>query len=177
MTPVRSRFALALLGLVLALSACTTPASTTPSASSTPTPVPVSPSSTAEASPTAPAEPQTGEAAAAAFKKWTTQYNNNEWELHYQTLVPAQQKVISEKRYVACRDKDTSPEFKWLRVVSTKPNVKTKIPGTSVTLPATVVVVRFRVMGFSLPVTAHMFYEDGSWRWSMTKENITKCKG
>jgi hypothetical protein len=143
------------------------PASSAVSAGS---PTPATPSATP------PAEPQTGEAAAAAFKKWTTQYNNNEWELHYQSLVAAQKAVISEKAYVTCRDKGTAPQFKWLRLVSTKAGVKSKIAGTSVTLPATVVVARFRVSGFTLPVTAHMFYEEGFWHWSMTKENLAGCK-
>lgn len=176
MTLFTSNFAPALLALLIPLSACTTSASTTPSAASTAITVTESSAQeTPNSSPTEPAEPQTDAAAVAAFKKWTTQYNNNEWELQYQTLVSAQQKVISEKRYITCRDEDTSPEATWLRSVSAKANVKTKIPGTSVTLPATVVIARFRVSGISLPVTAHMFYEGGAWRWSMTKENISNC--
>jgi len=51
-----------------------------------------------------------------------------------------------------------------------------QVPGTSKKAPATLVTARLRVSGFTLPITAHMFYEDGMWRWSMTKENLKGCK-
>lgn len=163
-----SRFLIApgLLVLLLSLSACSAPA---------PSPTDTPPTPAVSAASSAPAEPQTDEAAVAAFKKWAAQYNDNDWESQYQTLVAAQREIISEKAYVACRDKDAAPQFEWLRLVSTKAGVETKIPGTSVKLPATVVVTRFRVSDLTLPITAHMFYEQGAWHWSMTKENIEGC--
>jgi len=101
--------------------------------------------------------------------------NAEEWDKHYATLVDAQRKVISEKRYTACRDKSVNPSFKWVKTVKTKANVQSKIPGTSRTQPATLVTARLKVQGFTLPITAHMFYEGGSWHWSMTKENLKGC--
>lgn len=172
---------LSLLSIVLALAACSpapTPTTTPPTASSS-----ASPGSTASPAPTAsatnpstPAQPQTGAAAAEAFKTWVKQYNAEQWHQHYRTLVSAQQKLISAKKYAACRDKSVNPTFKWVKTVKTKPNVKSSIPGTSKKAPATLVTARLRVSGFTLPITAHMFYEDGVWRWSMTKENLKGCK-
>jgi len=176
---------LPVLGCVLALQGCsaastpsTTPAvataaasvsaSGTPAPSATPTPT-VTPSSIAT-------QPQTGEAAAAAFRIWVRQYNAEQWDRHYATLVAAQRKVITEKRYAACRDASVNPTFTWVKTVKTKANVKSRIPGTSETQPSTVVTARLKVQGFTLPITAHMFYEDGAWRWSMTKENLKGCK-
>ena len=154
---------------VASVSASPSPAT---SAEETPTSTPT-PSA---ATPTATAQPETGKAAAAAFKTWVKQYNAEQWGRHYKTLVSAQQKLISAKKYAACRDKSVSPTFKWVKTVKTRPNVKTKIPGTSKKAPATVVTARLRVSGFTLPIDAHMFYEDGAWRWSMTKENLAGCK-
>lgn len=104
------------------------------------------------------------------------QYNAEQWDLHYATLVLAQRAIISEKRYTDCRNSKTSPTFKWIKTAKTKAGVSTKIPGTSKTQPATVVTARLRVQGWTLPVTAHMFYESGAWHWSMTKENVAGCK-
>ena len=104
------------------------------------------------------------------------QYNAEQWDQHYRTLVAAQQKLISAKKYAACRDKSVNPTFRWVKTVKTKDNVMSSIPGTSKKAPATLVTVRLRVSGFTLPITAHMFYEDGTWRWSMTKENLKGCK-
>lgn len=137
--------------------------------------MPATPSPTPTPTPSVTAQPQTGDAAAAAFKLWVAQYNAEEWDKHYATLVDAQRKVISEKRYTACRDKSVNPSFKWVKTVKTKANVQSKIPGTSRTQPATLVTARLKVQGFTLPITAHMFYEGGSWHWSMTKENLKGC--
>lgn len=71
-------------------------------------------------------------------------------------------KVITEKRYAACRDKSVNPTSKWVKTVKTKANVKSKIPGTSRTQPATLVTARLRVQGFTVPITAHMYYEEGT---------------
>lgn len=171
-----------LVGCALALPACS-PASTNPtttvvsasaSPASTATPS-ATPTPTATA-PSVPAEPQTGEAAAAAFKTWVKQYNSEQWNRHYATLVDAQRKIITEKRYTTCRDKSVNPVFKWVKTVKTKTDVKSTIPGTSKRQPATLVTARLRVQGFTVPITAHMFYEDGAWHWSMTKENLQGCK-
>jgi len=174
---------LPLLGLILASPACSAlppPTTTPPTASTSAT---SSSTATASAAPTAsatpastPAQPQTGAAAAEAFKTWVGQYNAEQWDQHYRTLVSAQQKLISAKKYAACRDKSVNPTFKWVKTVKTKANVKSSIPGTSKKAPATLVTARLRVSGFTLPITAHMFYEDGMWRWSMTKENLKGCK-
>jgi hypothetical protein len=171
-----------LVGCVLALSACS-PAPTNPTTTAASASAPPSATATQSATPTPtatttsiPAEPQTGAAAAAAFKTWVKQYNAEQWDRHYATLVAAQRKIITEKRYTTCRDKSINPTFKWVKTVKTKANVKSKIPGTSKTQPATLVTARLRVQGFTLPITAHMFYEDGAWHWSMTKENIQGCK-
>jgi hypothetical protein len=153
-------------------------ASVSPSDSGSPTALVTSTASpTASATTTSsPAQPHTDAAAAAAFHTWVNQYNAEQWDRHYATLVAAQRNVISEKRYTACRDSSTNPTFKWIKTVKTKADVPTKIPGTSKTQPATVVTARLRVQGWTLPVPADMFYEDGEWHWSMTKENIAGCK-
>lgn len=180
-SPLAHILLLPLCGFVMAISACSAVSAptTTPTAYASATPVPTvipSASPTASATPSIPAQPQTGAAAADAFKAWVKQYNAEQWDQHYKTLVSAQQKVISAKKYAACRDKSVNPTFKWVKTVKTKANVMSSIPGTSKKAPATLVTVRLRVSGFTLPITAHMFYEDGMWRWSMTKENVKGCK-
>ena len=179
-TPSTSTFALLLA--VVALSGCAAPAPVT-SAPVAVTPPPTSASTppaslpTESAEPSSTAQPQTRSAAAAAFETWVKQFNAEQWDEHHATLVGAQRKLISAKQYAACRNKKTTPTFKWIRTASTKPNVITRIPGTSVKAPATVVVARLRVSNaVTMPVTAHIFYEDGTWHWSMTKENLAGCK-
>lgn len=73
------------------------------------------------------------------------------------------------------RNKSDHLTFSWIRTVSTKRNVKIRIPGTSQTATATKVIAKMRVTGFTLNVDAHMFYQDGAWRWSMTRENLASC--
>ncbi len=171
------------LGVVLALSACSAvpaPAVAPPTAPTSAMPKsPVTASATPTASvttPSTPAQPQTGAAAAVAFRAWVKQYNDEQWDKHYRTLVSAQQKLITAKKYAACLDKSVNPALKWIKTVKTRPNVTSSIPGSSHKAPATLVTARLRVSRFTLPVTVHMFYEDGTWRWSMTKKNLKGCK-
>ena len=53
---------------------------------------------------------------------------------------------------------------------------KSPIPGTKVSLPAIVVKAQVSADGVRVPVDAHMFLEDGTWKWSMTQQNISNCK-
>lgn len=117
----------------------------------------------------------TDAAALAAFKIWMNQYNAEDWSEQYATLVNAQKRVITEKRYSTCRDKAINPEFKLVKLVSAKPNVQTKIPGTSVTAKATRLTVRVKVGGLTLPIPVHMFYEEGEWRWSLNALTRKGC--
>ncbi|MDQ7993600.1 MAG: hypothetical protein REI45_13090, partial [Propionicimonas sp.] len=103
------------------------------------------------------------------------QFNTEEWDKHWAILVSAQQQLISASEYAACRVQGVTPEFNWVKLVSTTPNVETRIPGTSLTQPSTEVVARFKLGEATLPVTAHMFYEQGTWRWSMSQENLDGC--
>ncbi len=179
-----SSLLLPVVGATLLFSACSSGPTTAP----IPTPsvtaaLPTGTSSTkaapteaAQAPSSAPAQPETEEAAAQAFKTWVKQYNAEEWDQHYLALVAEQQKLISAGRYAACRDKSVNPTFKWIKTVKTKADVMTSIPGTPRKAPATQVTVRLRVGGFTMPITAHMFYQDGAWRWSMTKENLKSCR-
>ena len=174
----------ALLTLI-AIGGCAAPQSaqsgpvpeTSPSTATQPATPGTQPSTSSSPSPSTTAEPRTNRAAAAAFKTWVAQFNAEQWDKHYATLVNAQRKLISAKKYAACRNKKVTPTFKWIKTASTKANVKTTIPGTSLKKLATRVIARLRVSGtVTLPVTAHMFYEEGAWRWSMTKENLRGCK-
>ena len=42
-------------------------------------------------------------------------------------------------------------------------------------LPATKVSAQVETSDLKVPVEAHMYREDGAWKWSMTKENIANC--
>lgn len=110
-----------------------------------------------------------------AFKTWVEQFNDKDWAAQYSTLVSAQQKVVSEDEYAACRSRVTAPKFMWDKVLSVTDAGVTAIPGTSVKLASTKVTVRLVVAGVKTPVDAHMFQEDGKWKWSMTKQNIQGC--
>lgn len=173
-TPLKT--ALGVILALLAFSGCTAtqPSPTAPAPAASATTVAASP---ATPFPTTSGQPRTNRAAAAAFRTWVAQFNAEDWDKHYATLVSAQRKLISAKKYAACRNKKASPTFKWIKTASTKANVKTKIPGTSLKMRATRVIARLRMYGtVTVPVTAHMFYEEGEWRWSMTKENLAGCK-
>ncbi|WP_404390406.1 hypothetical protein [Humibacillus xanthopallidus] len=129
----------------------------------------------AEASSSAAAPQAATGSAEAAFKKWVERFNAKDWAAQYDTLVSAQRAVVSKDEYVACRSKTTAPEFKWLKVLSVTDGRADVIPGTNASLPSTKVTVQVAVQGAKVPVTAHMYQEDGQWRWSMTQENISNC--
>ncbi|GAB2762646.1 hypothetical protein GCM10027039_24410 [Terrabacter koreensis] len=134
---------------------------------------PVTAASTA--GPTGAATPQAGGSAEAAFKMWVEQFNAKNWIGHYDTLVSAQKAVISKDEYVACRSKKAAPSFKWVKVLSVTDGGTDAIPGTKMSLPSTKVTVQLTVQGVKVPVTAHMYREDGQWHWSMTQENLNGC--
>lgn len=110
-----------------------------------------------------------------AFKTWMDQFNAKDWSGQYETLVSPQQAVISKSQYVACRANETPPKFKWVKVLAVTDVGASAIPGTKVKLPATKVTVQVSVNGIKTPVDAHMYQEDGQWRWSMTQSNLSNC--
>jgi hypothetical protein len=65
----------------------------------------------------------------------------------------------------------------WVKALSTVKEAKSPIPGTKVSMPSTVVKAQVSMEGLKAPVDAHMFLEDGIWKWSMTEENISNCRG
>lgn len=125
---------------------------------------------TASAAPSAPKG-----TAEAAFKVWVDQFGKKDWNAHYATLVGAQREVISEKEYVSCRKSEATPDLKWSKVLSVTDVGSITIPGTKVKLPATKVSAQVTTSGMNVPVDAHMLVEDGSWKWSMTQENVDGC--
>lgn len=163
--------------ITLGLAGCSSGTSESPLPSTDPATLSAASPATPTTAPssTPPAQPETDDAAAAAFRTWVEQFNAGQWDEHWATLVSAQQQLITEEQYAACRDRSKSPEFTWVKLASTKSGVDTNIPGTSISQPSTEVVARVKVSGATLPVTAHMFYENGAWRWSMTEENLKGC--
>jgi hypothetical protein len=126
----------------------------------------------ASASPTTQAPVGTAEG---AFKLWVEQFGKKNWKGQYRNLVGAQRKVISEHEYVACRNSESTPTLSWMKVLGVTDAGNTSIPGTKVSLPATKVSAQVKANGLKVPVDAHMYLEDGAWKWSMTKENIANC--
>ena len=89
----------------------------------------------------------------------------------------AQQSIITEDQYVSCRSKETvTPVFEWAKVLGVKEAKASAIPGTDRAQDAKVVTAQLTVGGVPTSVSVHMFYEDGLWRWSMTKENVAGCR-
>ena len=129
---------------------------------------------TPTSSPTAAATAPAG-SAEDAFKVWVGQFGKRNWKAQYKTLVNAQQKVISQSEYLACRSAEAPPKITWVKALSVTDAGKTSIPGTKTSLPSTKVNAQVKVNGLKVPVDAHMFLEDGVWKWSMTKENISNC--
>jgi hypothetical protein len=127
----------------------------------------------ASSSPTTAAPTGTAEA---AFKTWVQQFGKKDWKGQYQTMVAAQQKLVSESEYVSCRSREATPVITWVKALSTVKEAKSPIPGTKVSMPATVVKAQVSMDGVKVPVDAHMFLEDGIWKWSMTQENISNCR-
>lgn len=134
------------------------------------------PSAAATGSPTpAPSAKAPAGSAEDAFKVWVGQFGKRNWEAQYNTLVNAQRKVISQSDYLACRSAETPPKIIWDKTLSVTDAGETSIPGTKASLPSTKVTAQVKVDGIEAPVDAHMFLEDGTWKWSMTKENISNC--
>jgi hypothetical protein len=132
----------------------------------------------AAASPTAPATPTAQKPAGSAedaFKVWVQQFGKHNWKAQYKTLVNAQRKVVSQSEYLACRSSETPPKITWVKTLSVTDAGKTSIPGTTTSMPSTKVRAQVKANGFKVPVDAHMFLEEGAWKWSMTKENISNC--
>ncbi|GAA4116743.1 hypothetical protein GCM10022415_13920 [Knoellia locipacati] len=130
------------------------------------------PSAGASPSPTAAAVSGSAES---AFKIWVDQFSKKDWKAQYVTLVSAQQKIISEKEYVACRNSEQVPDLKWSKLLSVTDVGTITIPGTSAKLPATKVSAQVTTSGMQVPVDARMLSEDGLWKWSMTQENVDNC--
>lgn len=130
-----------------------------------------------DAAATAPTSAAPKGTAEAAFKTWVQQFGKKDWKGQYQTLVSAQKKLVSQSKYVACRNSETTPEITWVKALSAVNEAKSPIPGTKVSMPATVVKAQVSSGGIKVPVDAHMFLEDGVWKWSMTQENISNCRG
>ena len=134
--------------------------------------------SAAPASPTTPAasaaQAPTG-SAEDAFKVWVQQFGKHNWKAQYTTLINAQRKVVTQSQYLACREAEAPPKITWVKTLSVTDDGKTSIPGTKTSLPSTKVTAQVKADGFKVPVDAHMFLEDGTWKWSMTQENISNC--
>lgn len=135
------------------------PSTAAPSGSTTPAPSAQAPAASAED----------------AFKVWVGQFEARNWKAQYKTMVNAQRKVISEADYLACRSAETPPTITWDKTLSVTDAGETSIPGTNASLPSTKVTAQVKVDGIKAPVDAHMFLEDGTWKWSMTTENISNC--
>lgn len=114
--------------------------------------------------------------AEAAFKTWVQQFAKKDWKAQYQTLVTAQKKIVSQASYIKCRSGEAAPEITWVKALSTVDAGKSSIPGTQVSMPATIVKAQVAANGLKMPVDAHMFLEDGIWKWSMTQENVSNCR-
>ena len=110
-----------------------------------------------------------------AFKVWVEQFGKKDWKAQYKTLVSAQRDVVSEREYVACRTAETPPALSWVKALSVVDAGDTKIPGTDTSLPSTKVTAQVEADGMKVPVDAHMYLEDMTWKWSMTEENIAGC--
>lgn len=110
----------------------------------------------------------------AAFEVWLGQFAAQDWDAQYDTLLPAQQELISRSEYASCRA-DEVADIEWLRTLSVQDIEAFAVPGTNDQLPATKVTVEVSFNGLTTPVDAHMFLTDEQWRWTMTQENLDNC--
>jgi hypothetical protein len=132
---------------------------TTPTGSATPAPSAQAPTGSAED----------------AFEVWVGQFGKRNWKAQYKTLVNAQREVVAQSEYLACRSAEAPPKITWVKTLSVTDAGKTSIPGTKTSQESTKVTAQVKVDGLKVPVDAHMFLEDGVWKWSMTTENISNC--
>ena len=136
---------------------------------------PASGSATPAPASTAPAAAGTAET---AFRTWVDQFNAHDWHGHYAFLVNAQKAAITEAQYTACRQKDgATPTLTYEKLLSSKPVSAYPIPGTTAKLNGTQLTVQVKLLGTSTSLDAHMFQEDGICKWTMTEQNMSKCKG
>lgn len=128
-------------------------------------------SAMAQATPTALGGPET------AFEVYVKQFTAGEFAEQYQTMVSAQQKLISEADYVACRKKQSGAKIKWVKSLGVKDGGTDKIPGTNDSLPSRIVTARVSANGVTVPLDAHVYDEGGVWKWAMTAEALKECLG
>lgn len=113
-----------------------------------------------------------------AFRTWLDQFNAHDWSGQYATMVNAQRAVVTEAAYVACRQADgATPLFTYQSLLGSTDVKDYPIPGTSVRQDGVVLTVQVSLAGVSTSLDAHMFAEDGVWKWTMTQENIANCQG
>lgn len=147
---------------------------TAPAAVSVTTP----PSTSAPAggpAPVASTEPNTDAAATAAFHVWVDETGAHQWAANYAFLVPAQQALLSESKFEACRDDASIPALTWVKSTGVKHETST-IAGTSVSLPSTAVTAVVASGTQQTSATAHMFYIDNHWAWSLEATALALCQ-
>ncbi|PRY52230.1 hypothetical protein BCF74_1349 [Knoellia remsis] len=110
-----------------------------------------------------------------AFKTWIDQFTKKDWSAQYDTMVSPQKKLLSKADYVRCRNSEAVPSIKWSKALSATDVGPTDIPGTDKKVPATKVSAQVIVDGLAAPIDAHMYAEDGQWKWSMSQENVDNC--
>lgn len=110
-----------------------------------------------------------------AFHTWVDQFAAKDWAAQYQTLVKAQQAVLPQAGFLACRQADQAPAITWSKALSAVKVDDYAIPGTSAHVAATKVSAELVVNGLKVPIDAHMIDEGGTWKWSLNPESLAKC--
>lgn len=110
-----------------------------------------------------------------AFHVWVDQFAAKNWPAQYQTLVGAQQSLISEAEFIACRESEQTPHITWSKALSAVQVPDFTIPGSSAAATTTKVTAELELEGLKVPIDAHMIDEDGVWKWSLNPEALTKC--
>ncbi|QKE82891.1 hypothetical protein [Arthrobacter sp. NEB 688] len=133
------------------------------------------PEAVASASPSATTAAEPAGSAESAFRTWVTQFGERDWKSQYETLVGPQQELLTQREFIACRTAEAPPKITWSKALGATDVGDSAIPGTKTKLPATKVDAQLNVDGLKVPIDAHMFIEDGVWKWSLEKEALAKC--
>lgn len=83
-------------------------------------------------------------------------HDTEQWSEHYGTLVSEQRRLISGKRYAACRDKSVNPTVSSVKTVKTEPTLASSIPRDVEEGPATLVTARLTERSHLADQCAHV---------------------
>lgn len=107
---------------------------------------------------------------------------SGQFDREWQTLHPAQQKIVTLDRYVTCSENAELGELNKVDVVDDYAAPRQSVPGTSLRATSRAITVKltFTASAVLKPQTGtftfHAYWVDGGWRWALQQSAIAVYK-